>query len=69
MKKELDTYRKQLYTYAAFVKQRFGVFPEKLVFNMFRYGEMIEEKFDPDQYQVTLDWICATIERIENELE
>ena len=29
MKKDIQTYRKQLYTYAAFVKQKFGVYPSK----------------------------------------
>lgn len=64
MKKELDTYRKQLYTYAAFVKQKFGVFPKKVMFNMFREGTFIEEIFDPAMYQHTMNWIVETIDSI-----
>lgn len=64
MKKELGTYRKQLYTYAAFVHQKFGVYPKKVMFNMFREGTFIEEDFDPVMFQQTMDWIVETIDAI-----
>lgn len=64
MKKELDTYRKQLYTYAAFVHQKFGKYPKKLVFNMFREPTLIEEDFSMDSYNQTMDWIVDTIDSI-----
>ena len=64
MSKELLTYRRQLYTYAAHVKQKYGVFPNKLSFNMFKEGEWIHETFDPQMYDDTMKWIVDTIEAI-----
>lgn len=65
MKKELNTFRMQLYTYAAFVKQKFGVYPEELAFNMIRTGQMIREPFDMAMYDKTCNWIVDTIHEIE----
>lgn len=65
MKKDLDTYRKQLYTYAMFVKQKYGVYPEKLVFNMFREQTFIEEAFNAEILEQTRKWIVDTIHEIE----
>lgn len=64
MKKDLPVYRKQLYTYAAFVKQKFGVYPAKLQFNMFKEGTLIDEQFDLDEFNKTMQWIVETIESI-----
>lgn len=64
MKKDLPTYRKQLYTYAAFVKGKFGVFPSRLQFNMFKEGTFIDEQFDLDEFNKTMQWIVETIESI-----
>ena len=64
MKKDLPTYRKQLYTYAAFVKQKFGVFPSRLQFNMFKEGTVIDEVFEQSEYDATMKWIVDTIEAI-----
>lgn len=65
MKKDLDTYRKQLYTYAMFVKQKYGVYPEKLVFNMFREQTFIEEAFNAEILEQMRKWIVDTIHEIE----
>lgn len=46
MKKELNVYRKQLYIYAMYVKDRWGVWPSILRFNMFKEGFNIDEEFD-----------------------
>ena len=64
MKKELDTYRKQLYIYAAHVYQKYGVYPEKLMFNMFKEGTFIEEPFDQNMFDQTMQWVVDTIENI-----
>lgn len=69
MKKELDTYRKQLYVYARFVKQKFGVYPAKLRFNMFRDGVFIDEPFDMDAYEAAMAWIVEMIEKVQRETE
>ena len=64
MKKELSVFRRQLYTYAMFVKQKFGKYPEKLSFNMFKEGTWIHEDFDVDECNKTVEWIVDTIESI-----
>lgn len=64
MKKDLPVFRRQLYTYAALVHEKYGVFPDTLSFNMFKEGTWIHETFDPAEYQRTLEWIVDTIESI-----
>lgn len=62
MKKEFDQYRKQLYTYARYVYEKFGVYPESMAFNMIKTGEMIEIPFIKSEYDETMEWIVQTIE-------
>lgn len=67
IKKSLHACTRQLYTYAAYVKQKYGVFPEMLRFNMFRYNAFIDEPFSMENYEETVRWIRETIERIKAE--
>ncbi len=67
MKKELSVYKRQLYVYAAYVKEKFGVFPKLLRFNMFRYDSFIDELFDQERYEETLNWVAETIAKIRRE--
>ena len=69
MKKAQYENTRQLYTYAAYVKERFGVFPTLLQFNMFRYGVNIDEPFSMERYEETMDWIERTIAEIRAERE
>ncbi len=69
MKKSQYENTRQLYTYAAYVKDRFGEFPTLLRFNMFRYGENIDEPFAMERYEETMDWIERTIAKIKAERE
>lgn len=69
MKKAQYENTRQLYTYAAYVKERFGEFPTLLRFNMFRYGENIDEPFAMERYEETMDWIERTIAEIKSEKE
>ena len=69
MKKAQYENTRQLYTYAAYVKERFGEFPTLLRFNMFRYGENIDEPFAMERYEETMDWIERTIAQIKAEKE
>lgn len=64
MNKELATYRRQLYVYAAFIKEKLGVFPKILRFNMFKEGYFIDEVFNEEAYEETMNWIVDTIESI-----
>ena len=69
MKKAQYENTRQLYTYAAYVKERFGAFPTLLRFNMFRYGVNIDEPFSMERYEETMDWIERTIVEIKAEKE
>lgn len=69
MKKAQYENTRQLYTYAAYVKEHFGEFPVLLRFNMFRYGVNIDEPFSMERYEETLDWIERTIAEIKAEKE
>lgn len=65
MKKDLQTYRKQLYLYAIWVRREYGVWPEKLSFNMVKSGTMITEDFDINMVNKTIGWILNGIHDIE----
>ena len=67
MKKELPLYKRQLYIYAAYAKQRFGEYPKLLRFNMFRYNDFVNEPFNMTAYEETLRWVEETIRRIKSE--
>lgn len=64
--KELDEMSKQLYLYAAGVKQKYGKFPVALCFNCFRTGMFIKLEFDKQKYDETIQWALDTIEEIKN---
>lgn len=64
LKKNLFENTRQLYTYAAYVKERFGEYPSMLSFNMFRYGKFVDEPFSMERYHETMDWIERTIDGI-----
>lgn len=61
---ELDSMLKQLYIYAAAVKQEYGEFPKALCFNCFRTGVFIEEPFDKNAYDEAIEWAINEIETI-----
>ena len=67
LKKSLPDNKRQLYIYAAYIKDRFGVYPTMLRFNMLRYGMFIDEPFDPERYAEALDWVEKTIFQIKAE--
>ena len=69
LKKKLFENTRQLYTYAFYVKERFGIYPDLLRFNMFRYNSFIDEPFSMERYEETLDWIGRTIQTIKAERE
>ena len=67
LKKKLFENTRQLYTYAAYVKNRFGEYPSLLQFNMFRYGKFVDEPFTMERYNETMDWIERTIDGIRSD--
>lgn len=65
MSKDLQTYRHQLYIYAMWLKEKYGVYPAKLSFNLFKEKKMVDEIFSEDQIEATTQWVLGLINRIE----
>lgn len=63
--KELDEYLVQLYLYAHCIHEKFGQFPEKLVFHCYRTGNVIVEPFRIEAYEQAIRWAVDTIHQIE----
>jgi len=64
MRNQKDTYTRQLYLYATAVKTKFGQYPTRLAFNLFRDGDWMEEAFDTLKLHDTLGWVIETIQTI-----
>ena len=64
--RELDEMLRQLYLYAAAVKQEYGKFPRSLCFNCFKSGIFIEEPFNESAYAETIKWVKESIEEIKD---
>ena len=64
-KKERADYMRQLYLYAYCVKEMYGEFPHKLVFNMFRKDEPLDEEvFKEGDYMAAVDWFKGAVDVI-----
>lgn len=64
---ELDEMLKQLYLYAAAVKQEYGKYPKALCFNCFKNQFFIEEPFSEEKFSETVEWFLKTINDIADE--
>lgn len=69
MKKELETYKKQLYIYAMYCKQKFDQYPKILRFNMFKDRAFIDEEFSMEKLNDVTRWVIESIEKIKLEME
>lgn len=63
---ELDVMLRQLYLYAAAVKQKYGRYPKALCFNCFKNGEFIVEPFSIEKYNEATQWAIEKIEGIKD---
>lgn len=61
---ELQHYAIQPYLYSKWVYETYGEYPEKLIFNLFKSGEMVEIPFDRDEYEAACLWVKETIAEI-----
>lgn len=66
-KQEKEEYSKQLYLYAHALKQKYGKYPDKMIFNMFRAKKNVSFNFDFDKYSEVIDWSINSVNKIENE--
>lgn len=68
-KKEKEEYLIQLYLYSIYIYEKYGEYPYKLVFNMFRENKIVEEKFDIKKLELAKKWVEDTISTIYKDLE
>lgn len=65
-KNEDEMYRQQL-LYAKYIYEKYGQWPDKLMFNLFKEGgEKPERPFRKEEYDAAIAWATDVIERIEN---
>lgn len=60
-KREQKEYARQLYLYSLAVKEQYGRYPSKLVFNMFRAGSIVEIDFNESDLQEAVDWFTDLV--------
>lgn len=63
-KRELSEYLRQLYLYAAYIKEIYGEYPKTLSFNMFRAGEIVVVDFNKDDCDAAVEWFINSIKKI-----
>lgn len=64
-KHEDEMYRQQ-YLYSIFIKQKYGTFPQRLMFNLFKDGQLKDRSFSEEEYADALAWAARQIEKIES---
>ena len=69
MDKSLPVFKRQLYIYAAYVKEKLGVTPSTLCFNMFKEGYLLKIPFSQEEFDEAMTWVVDTIEQILLEFE
>lgn len=63
-KAERREYFRQLYLYAECVKRKYGEYPYKLMFNMFRVPKIETEFFDASQSTDSVKWFVDSVTKI-----
>lgn len=64
MQKDYSLFRRQLYIYAQYVKDKYGEYPARLAFNMIKTGKLIDEPFSMAEMKDTVEWAEAIIDEI-----
>lgn len=65
-KAEDEMYRQQL-MYSKFVYEKYGKYPDRLMFNLFKEdGLKMERRFQEEQYNETLAWAEETMDKMES---
>lgn len=62
--KELDKYLRQLYLYSIPIKEKYGEYPTRLVFNCYRAGYFVTEPFIIEKLEETKQWAVSTVREI-----
>lgn len=62
--KSFDKYKKQMYLYSYFIKEKYGEFPKELWWNHFKVNKIAKIKFDEKEYQQSINWVLKTLKSI-----
>ncbi len=65
--KDFFTHKKQLYLYCFGIQDKYGVFPEYIIWNHFKDKKWNPVKFNIDEYNQTLLWVDETIKALYKE--
>lgn len=65
-KEEKRKYARQLYLYSLFVEQKYGRYPDKLIFYTFRKQTQVTIQFNEDDLIETVTWAKFTVKEIRN---
>lgn len=64
-KNENEMYRQQL-IYSKYVREKYGQWPDRLMFNLFKEGGLLMERpFRMDEYEEAMRWALEQIQKIE----
>lgn len=66
---ELVSFKRQLYLYSLYVKEKYGKYPKYLEWNFFREGKLYRIEFDEQELQESIDWALNSIKEIYNTVE
>lgn len=68
-KEEQEHYTLQLYLYAQWVYEKYGEYPDRLVFNMFRVDDVVTIPFSKDDLEKAKKWFVDTIHAMEEDTD
>lgn len=68
-KREIEHYSIQLILYCLYVKEKYGEYPDRVVFNTFRNQKIVKIKFTEERLESALQWARDTIASIEKDIE
>ena len=64
---EQNAFLRQLYLYALYVKEKYGVYPKELRFNMFRANQEVAVPFNEEDFVAAQQWFIDTVDAIYHE--
>lgn len=68
-KRETEHYSLQLILYCLYVKEKYGEYPDRVVFNTFRNQKIVKIKFTEERLEAAIQWARDTIASIESDTE
>ena len=64
-KKEEAEYRRQLYLYCIYIKDRYGRYPDKMQFYLLRKNKIVEVRFNEEDLLEAVNWANNTVKEIQ----